>query len=276
MTSKYDRIAADLRRMIDAGELAPGQKMPSETVLLGKYNVSLLTMRRALAVLEASGVIEKRHGVGNFVRKARARVTRTTERYQWEKDRALLPESKRRSTGATERDTGLTKDDLSFQAHYSVIEADEELAGVFKAPVGTRLLKRTYRTETGDDSAPIALSASYLPYEIVAANPKLLDAANEPWPGGTHHQLRTVGVEVDRIVDEVTARPPFPEEAEQLGIDAAGVSVISLRKISIDTSGRVVDVADVLLSGDRTQLVYTTQLNRWPTDRPSTKGSKRK
>lgn len=276
MTSKYDRIADDLRRMIDTGELAPGQKMPPETVLLGKYNVSLLTMRRALAVLEASGVIEKRHGVGNFVRKARARVTRSTERYQWEKNRVLLPENERLSTGATERDTGLTRDDLSFQARYDVVEADDELAGVFKRPIGTRLLKRTYRTETGDDSAPIALSTSHLLYEIAEGNPELLDAANEPWPGGTHHQLYTVGVEVDRIVDEITARPPFPEEAEQLGIDGAGVSVISLRKISIDTDGRVVDVADVLLSGDRTQLVYTTQLERWPTAGPSKKGSKRK
>jgi GntR family transcriptional regulator len=49
-----------------------------------------------------------------------------------------------------------------------------------------------------------------------------------------------------------------------LGIEP-GVSLIALRKTSIDTIGRVVEVADVLMAGDRTELVYTTDLKRYPT-----------
>jgi len=62
----------------------------------------------------------------------------------------------------------------------------------------------------------------------------------------------------------VTARPPSADEADALGIEA-GVALIVLRKTSIDTTGQVVEVADVLMAGDRTQLVYTTKLRRWPT-----------
>jgi len=98
---------------------------------------------------------------------------------------------------------------------------------------------------------------------MAAANPELLDANNEPWPGGTHHQLRTIGIEIDRIVDEITARPPQGDEIERLGI-RHGVAVLVLRKTSIDTTGRVVEVSDVTMPGDRTVMVYETQLERWP------------
>ena len=87
MATKYDRIAADIRRKIRAGECQPGTQLRSETALMEDYRVSLPTMRRALDLLEAEGLIEKRHGIGNFVRTRRQLVRRTAERYQWEKDR---------------------------------------------------------------------------------------------------------------------------------------------------------------------------------------------
>jgi GntR family transcriptional regulator len=263
MAAKYDRIAHDLRQKIQAGHLPPGERMPAETALKDDYDVSLLTMRRALDVLEMEGLIEKRHGLGNFVRTPRRRVRRTTERYQWEKDRALLPHKERLITGATEHDTGLTFEDLQFHAEYSPAEADADLAEAFGVPIGTALLRRAYRTRSRDEDAPLTLATSYLVLDLISANPELLSAENEPWPGGTAHQLYTVGIEVERIIDKVTARPPSAEETEALGIEP-GVSLIALRKTSIDTTGRVVEVADVLMAGDRTELVYTTDLKRYP------------
>lgn len=262
MASKYDRIASDLRRKIKTGEIAPGERMETETTLQERYGVSLATLRRALDLLEAEGLIEKRHGIGNFVKVPRRRVRRTTDRYQWEKDRVLLPESGRRKTGATEYDTGLEFNDLAFHAEFNVIEADADLAEVFKVPVGTRLLQRVYWSRERTDSSPFSLSTSYLVYDMISGNPDLLDANCEPWPGGTQHQLYTVGIELDRIIDEVTARPPSQDEAELLGL-GPGVSIIGLRKIAIDTHDRVVAVDDVILPGDRTTCVYTTRLARW-------------
>lgn len=90
----------------------------------------------------------------------------------------------------------------------------------------------------------------------------MLSADYEPWPGGTQHQLSTVGVELDRIEDVVRARPPLPDEAELLDIEP-GVSVLDVRKTSYDITGRVVEVADVVLPGDRTELCFTTTLTRW-------------
>jgi GntR family transcriptional regulator len=262
MAKQYERIADQLRQRIRAGELEPGQRLPAETALAKEYKTSLPTMRDALGLLLSEGLIDKKHGVGNFVRKPRKLVRRDNARHQWEKSRARAAETERQTTGATERDTGLTIADLSFHAVYSEVPADEDLATHFGVPVGTRLVERVYRTNHREEDAPFNIVRSYLVYDMVAANPDLLDASKEPWPGGTQNQLHTIGIELDRIVERVTARPPTVEETEELGLQG-GVAVVVLRKTSIDTSGRVVEVSDVTMPGDRTELIFTTPLDRW-------------
>ncbi|MFF0366942.1 GntR family transcriptional regulator [Micromonospora sp. NPDC005087] len=260
--AKWERIAADWREKIHSGELAPEFKLPNEQTLKADYEVSLPVVRQALDALEAEGLVDRRHGRGTFVRAPRQRVRRSPERYQWEKDRARLPESQRRRTGATERDTGLTMQDLEFSAEYRTVPATVELGRLFSVPVGAKMLERVYRTGSRRENAPLSLNTSYMVYDVVAENPALLDAHNEPWPGGTQNQLLSIGIELDRIVDEITARPPGPEEAEALNLPP-GVSVLILRKISIDTRDCVVEVSNVVLPGDRTEFVYTTKLARW-------------
>ncbi|HET6729724.1 MAG TPA: UTRA domain-containing protein, partial [Jiangellaceae bacterium] len=68
---------------------------------------------------------------------------------------------------------------------------------------------------------------------------------------------------VERIIDEVTGRPPSPDEAQALQLHDVGTAVLEIRKTSIDTTGRVVEIATAVLAGDRTELVYTTDLDPW-------------
>ncbi|RLV01334.1 transcriptional regulator [Streptomyces griseocarneus] len=258
----YERIAGDLRRSIRDGQLKPGTQLPAETQLAEQYGRSVPTIREALRLLRDEGLIEKQHGKGNFVRKARTPVLRTNDRHQWEKDRVREPLEQRAETGATEHDTGLTVNDLVFHAAYSEAKAGEELAGLFGIPEGAALVERTYRTRYAAERAPFALVTSYLIRDLVAENPALLDADNEPWPGGTQSQLASVGIELDRIEERLFARPPTPEEAEELDLPA-GTSVIQLRKTSYDTDNRPVEISFVVLPGDRTELLFTTPLERW-------------
>jgi GntR family transcriptional regulator len=107
------------------------------------------------------------------------------------------------------------------------------------------------------------MSRSFIPLALIESNPDLLDSTKEPWPGGTQHQFSTVGIEIAKITDEVRARPPLPEERHTLQIDATGVSVLALRKVLVDTNGRVVEIAEAVYAGDRTELVYEIPLKRW-------------
>ncbi|MEU9411352.1 GntR family transcriptional regulator [Streptomyces sp. NPDC048281] len=262
MPKAYEEIADDLRRSIRQGEPKPGARLPSESELARRYGRSVPTVQNALRLLSAEGLIDKRHGSGTFVRRPRTRAIRDNGRHQWEKDRARMPEATRAETGATERDTGLVIDDLVFFARYRELIAPSDLADAFGVPEGTVLLERTYRTRHAAESAPFSLVTSYLVRDLIAANPDLLDEANEPWPGGTQNQLHTVGIEVDRVEERFTARPPTPEEARELDLPA-GTSVILLRKTSYDVRERIVDITAVTLPGDRTELLFTTHLERW-------------
>lgn len=206
--------------------------------------------------------LDQRHGRGTVVRHPRTPVVRDNRRHQWEKDRARAPLTERAGTGATERDTGLESQALVFHAAYREIKAPRDLADAFGVQDGTLLVERTYRTRRASESAPFGLVTSYLVRDMIAANPDLLDESREPWPGGTQNQLHTVGIEVDRIEERVTARPPTPDEVRELDLPA-GTPVILLRKTSYDIDDRVVNISDVTLPGDRTELLFTTRLERW-------------
>ncbi|MET9529748.1 GntR family transcriptional regulator [Streptomyces sp. NPDC006649] len=262
MAKAYERIADELRQSIRAGRLRPGDRLPAETKLAEQTGRSVPTVRDALRLLQAEGLVEKVHGRGNFVRRARTRVQRANSRHQWEKDRARQPAEKRARTGVAEHDTGLTVDDLVFHAAYREITANADIAEAFGVAEGTELIERSYRTRYSAERAPFNLVTSHLVRDMVAANPDLLDETKEPWPGGTWNQLSTVGIEIDRIEERVTARPPTAEETEELDLPP-GTAVVVLRKTSFDTDGRAVEVSYSTLPGDRTEMLFTTHLERW-------------
>jgi len=53
--------------LIRSGELAPGDRVPSEPQLAREYEVSRDTAQRALATLAAEGLIIRRRGIGSIV-----------------------------------------------------------------------------------------------------------------------------------------------------------------------------------------------------------------
>lgn len=64
----YDQIERNLRDLMVNGHLKPGEAMPGEWDLAELYGVSRLTVRRALDELVRQNWLEKKHGVGTFVR----------------------------------------------------------------------------------------------------------------------------------------------------------------------------------------------------------------
>jgi DNA-binding GntR family transcriptional regulator len=64
----YARIAQALRERLAAGQPPPGELLPSEAALCEEYGVTRNTVRRALAELEAEGLIETLPGRGRVAR----------------------------------------------------------------------------------------------------------------------------------------------------------------------------------------------------------------
>jgi DNA-binding FadR family transcriptional regulator len=55
-------VAADLRRQIITGALKPGEPLPTESVLMGRYGVSRPTLREAFRILESESIIKVLRG----------------------------------------------------------------------------------------------------------------------------------------------------------------------------------------------------------------------
>ena len=63
----YEQIAAQLRRQILSGALAPGEALPSIRGLAKDLKISVITTKRAYDKLEAQGLINTVAGKGCFV-----------------------------------------------------------------------------------------------------------------------------------------------------------------------------------------------------------------
>jgi len=66
-TPRYQAIADDLRRRIEADEFGAGGLLPSEADLSATHGVSRVTVRKALDVLRDEGLLDSRQGFGWFV-----------------------------------------------------------------------------------------------------------------------------------------------------------------------------------------------------------------
>jgi len=64
----FEQIAKNVHQMLARGALKPGDKLPSARDLAAKLSVNPNTIVHAYNQLEAQDVIEKRRGLGTFVR----------------------------------------------------------------------------------------------------------------------------------------------------------------------------------------------------------------
>lgn len=256
------RIADDLRIKIENGDLKAGDSLPTLHQLADQYDCSMVTARGAIALLKQQGLIIGGRGQAARVRPMPRRIERSNRRHQLEKDLVRQPEEVRAKNGLAEIDMGSEVDDFDINASYSIVTADQGLADAFRLPEGTALLRREFTHRDRRTGALAAWSVSWMPCDLIKPNPAISDPANAAWPGGTMHQLYTVGVEIDEVIDQVTAEMPTTVEAQEWQLPE-GVPLMWTRRISIDTEERVVEVSDAQYPADRTMLVFHTPLTRW-------------
>jgi DNA-binding GntR family transcriptional regulator len=147
---KYLQIAAQLRRDIREGRFKPGNRLPAETVLAERFRVSPITLRAALSVLRAEGLIESRHGIGTFVRESRRLQRRSRERYgRARKDQQLL--------------TSHLQHKIVFAGRAPL---PSEIAVVMNLEPGTEIVVRRRHLRDKETGKPEELGASYIPVEI--------------------------------------------------------------------------------------------------------------
>jgi DNA-binding GntR family transcriptional regulator len=63
----FEQVADALREAIMAGELTPGDRLPSYTEMNKHFDITVTTAQRSLRILKNEGLVEGRQGKGLFV-----------------------------------------------------------------------------------------------------------------------------------------------------------------------------------------------------------------
>ncbi|MFE3555137.1 GntR family transcriptional regulator [Streptomyces sp. NPDC059193] len=224
-------IADDLRHQISKGHLKAGERLPSETQLATHYTVSTRTLRSALALLQGEGLVDKIHGSGNFPLR---RITYTGgggETAPWPTFSAPLRVTARTTT----------------------LKAHDPLTALLNVPPHSPLTEILYTAHEG--TTPHRLARIYTRCTPVPAN--------APGPSPAPEQI-AVRPDLDprppvtEVQERLSARLPTQEEATALRISTS-LAVLSLTRVATDATGRVVEAALLVLSGDRADALFTTR-----------------
>lgn len=208
----------------EVSKMQPGDRLPQERELADRFAVSRMTVRQALSLLADQGRLYAVRGHGTYV--AQPHVAKDTTLASFSEDmlaRGLVPGS--RLLDAAE------------------VPASAAIARALELPEGAP----TFRIERLRlaDNLPMCLETVHLPARLF---PQLLDA---DLTGSLYEILGTrFRTTVVRAEQTVSAARLSRRQAELLGVPAGSAALV-MRRVGVDTRGRLVEHAESIYRNDR-------------------------
>ncbi|MGV9295281.1 GntR family transcriptional regulator [Amycolatopsis sp. NPDC003676] len=249
----YRDLAAILRDAIRRGDYAPDSTLPKQEELAAEYGVNVNTVRKAVGLLEAEGLVTPIRRRGTVVR-ARPPMKRLgADRYaksKWKYGDAVAFIADREASGREWKPADQTQT-------VSRIEADTEVAEALSIDVGSPVYERARLVK--DAGQPThTLSSYYRPEDVEGT--RLVDGTPGPaGRGGGFLVLTLQGLEPDTISETVCSRMPTPDEIETLEL-LAGEPVMVLQRRTFTADGRVVEFARGVHAASRFSWSYTFKI----------------
>jgi GntR family transcriptional regulator len=142
LTPIYVTFKETIRKRIESGDLAPGDKLPSERDLAAAHGLSRMTVRQALTELVTAGVLYREQGRGTFVSAHKMQQRNISSFTETVRQRGLKPETK--------------------VVSFSVCEPPAEVADMLSAKGE---VYRAIRIRLADGT-PVALEEIFIPMHI--------------------------------------------------------------------------------------------------------------
>lgn len=232
--SRYGWLAASLRARITQGEWVPGTALPAEALLAKEHGVALGTLRQALALLVADGLLERQHGRGTFVRAGLGGAS-------------MLRFFRFRHGGelqAAPRSRILTR---------QVLLASAEAAEALGLPAGASVL--SLQRLRSLDGQPVLLEDITLPLPLFDP---LSASDTAAWDDLLYPMYQRVcGVTIHRAEDCLSFGLLSADQAALLKLDA-GHPCAQVQRRAFDMGGRCVELRSTL--GDAFAFQYTAQV----------------
>jgi GntR family transcriptional regulator len=227
----HAQIEEALEHAIAGGRLVPGDRLPAERELAQRLRVSRMTLRQALDALERRGLVSRRVGRegGTFVEQPKLELAGL----------AALSDQLR---------------GLGREAGARVVSAVERKASPSEVAVlGAGAVFEIVRVRSADGE-PVALERTVL---RAALFPGILDA---PLDRSLYALMRErYAVVPVRAVERLEPALARPDEALALGI-APGRPVMLVERVVYAESGPPVELSRDVFRGDRTRVVWETEL----------------
>ncbi|WP_333777236.1 GntR family transcriptional regulator [Streptomyces sp. IBSBF 3136] len=244
------RIAEDLRRQIEVGELRSGDKLRSERALAEEYGTARNTAREAIRLLAEQGLVTAKHGKGVFVREPQKLFRFGSDRYS-----------------VKNRETGLTPFRLECKRQGKVAKIDvpsiarerppADVAERLQVPQDEESVVHRENHYFADDE-PVQIVSTYLRWD--EAQGTLLMQV-KTGKDGIYGRLEDLGHLMTQVRDEISARMPTPAEAATLDL-LPGVPVLEVLHTSLDQDGVPFEVSRYVHRADRTGLLYELPVER--------------
>lgn len=141
----YQQLKEIFIEEIENEQLKAGDKIPSERDIATKYNVSRMTARHAITLLEREGYVERRVGMGTFISK---------KKFKWN-----FIEVNSLTKSMQEKGLKPSTEILFIEQE----EATEFLAATLNISIGEKVI--SIRRLRLVDDVPIAIELSQIPYK---------------------------------------------------------------------------------------------------------------
>lgn len=234
----HARIAAWLEQLIATRALHPGDKLPAEVDIAAVLGVSRMTLRQALAAIEAKGLIRRSRGRfgGNFVEVPRLEFDHTGLPGFTEQMRRLDMTAGARLVSATTRPAGL------------------EVRRALGLKRGARVHEIT-RIRSAN-TQPVLLEETYLP---AALFPGFLDA---DLTGSLYARMADeFGVPLVSADEHIEATPATATHSELLGV-ATGDPLLLVSRTAYSRDGVAVEFSHDYFRADRSRIRVKSWVDR--------------
>lgn len=245
----YLAVADALRERVLAGEWDIGERLPSRVRLAQEYGVGRNVTQRAVDQLISDGLLEGRAGSGTYVRIPRERLRMVRSRHR--ERRAGSPYG----AGTKERGRAGAWDWHSRARVPAPAAIAERLA------IAPGDLCVTTHYEFLADGQPVQLSESWEPMAVTDGTPVVLPEEGPLAGKGVVERMRSIGVDVETVVEVPRPARAGQEQANLLGI-GVGDLVLEIERTIYDIGGRPVETADIVIPDVRREVVYEFKVEK--------------
>ncbi|MCT9933182.1 GntR family transcriptional regulator [Planotetraspora sp. A-T 1434] len=252
MAIGYRELADFLRTAIRRGDYEQGSTLPKQDQIAEEHGVNIKTVRQAVRVLEAEGLVTPVRRRGTVVRRRPPMKRLGAERYAKHKWKfGLVAFAADRE--ASERKWTPTEQTQTVRQ----VPADAEVAEAYGIPEGSPVYERARLVKEGD--APTHTLTSYYRPEDVEGTPLVDPTPGPAGHGGGFAVLTLQGLEPDSITETIYARMPTPDEVAVLRLPA-GEPVMVLHRRTVTRDGRLVEFARGIHAAARFAWSYTFKI----------------